>query len=390
MRKVAIMGVGMTKFGPTEKSQVELFAEAAMEAINASNIKTKDVQALFLGNGLGDFEEGQLNLAGFCANELGLPPETTAMRFEGACASASVAIRNAFLLVASGAYDIVVAGGTERAFSMGTSLATRTFAMGTDSKYEEFSGLTFPGVFAMLAHLYANKYNIPLPKLKERMAMVAVKNHKNGAKNPLAQFQKEITVETVLKGFVVADPLQLFDCCPFSDGGAAVVITTDEIAKKHVEKPVYILGAGQGSAGSLCRQKDYTIMPSRIASAKQAYKMAGVGPKDINMAEVHDCFTIAEIVLLENLGFYDFGTASEAVEKGETEIGGKIAINPSGGLKAKGHPVGATGAAQVYEIVKQLRGECGARQVENAKIGMTDTLGGDAGTIVNLILGIQK
>ncbi len=388
MRKVAVMGVGMTKFGPTEKSQVELFAEAAMEAINTSNIKSKDVQALFLGNGLGDFEEGQLNLAGFCANELGLPPETTAMRFEGACASASIAIRNAFLLVASGAYDIVIAGGTERAFSMGTSLATRTFAMGTDSKYEEFSGLTFPGVFAMLAHLYADKYNVPLPKLKERMAMVAVKNHKNGAKNPLAQFQKEITVETVLKGFVVADPLQLFDCCPFSDGAAAVIVTTDEIAKKHVEKPVYILGAGQGSAGSLCRQKDYTIMPSRIVSAKQAYKMAGVEPKDIGVAEVHDCFTIAEIVLLENLGLFEFGTASEAVEKGETEIGGKIAINPSGGLKAKGHPVGATGAAQVYEIVKQLRGECGARQVENAKIGMTDTLGGDAGSIVNLIFGI--
>ncbi|GAB6274372.1 MAG: beta-ketoacyl synthase N-terminal-like domain-containing protein [Peptococcaceae bacterium] len=388
MRKVAIMGVGMTKFGPTEKSQIELFAEAAMEAINTSNIKPKDVQALFVGNGLGDFSEGQVNLASFCANELGLPPETTAMRFEGACASASIAIRNAFLLVASGAYDIVVAGGTERALSMSTSLATRTFAMGTDSKYEEFSGLTFPGVFAMLTHLYASKYNVPLPKLKERMAMVAVKNHKNGAKNPLAQFQKEITVETVLKGFVVADPLQLFDCCPFSDGAAATVITTDEIAKKHVEKPVYILGTGQGSAGAVCRQKDYTIMPSRIASAKQAYKMAGVGPKDINVAEVHDCFTIAEIVLLENLGFYDFGTASEAVEKGETEIGGKIAVNPSGGLKAKGHPVGATGAAQVYEIVKQLRGECGARQVENAKIGMTDTLGGDAGTIVNLILGI--
>jgi acetyl-CoA C-acetyltransferase/acetyl-CoA acyltransferase len=388
MRKVAIMGVGMTKFGPTEKSQVELFAEAAMDAINTSNIKPKNVQALFLGNGLGDFAEGQVNMASFCANEIGLPPETTAMRFEGACASASIAIKNAFLLVASGAYDIVIAGGTERALALSTSMATRTFAMATDSKYEEFSGLTFPGVFAMLAHLYADKYNIPLPKLKERMAMVAVKNHKNGAKNPKAQFQKEITVETVLKSFVVADPLQLFDCCPFSDGAAAIVITTDEIAKKHVEKPVYILGTGQGSAGSLGRQKDYTIMPSRIASAKQAYKMAGVGPKDINVAEVHDCFTIAEIVLLENLGFYDFGTASEAVEKGETEIGGKIAINPSGGLKAKGHPVGATGAAQVYEIVKQLRGECGARQVENARIGMTDTLGGDAGTIVNLILGI--
>ncbi len=388
MRKVAVAGVGMTKFGKTDKSLVELFSEAAMEAITESNIRPGDIQALFVGNCLGDFAEGQANIAGFIASELGLPPSVPATRFEGACATASVAIRDAFMWVASGFYDTVLVGGVEKILHMGTPLATRTFAMASDSRYEEFSGLTFPGVFAMLAHMYAHKYGIPLPVLKERMALVAVKNHKNGAKNPLAQFQKEITVETVLNSFMVADPLQLFDCCPFSDGAAALVLTTEEKARKMVQKPVYVLGIGQGSAGSLCRQKDYTVMQSRVASARQAYEMAGVGPGDIDVCELHDCFTIAEIVASECLGFFEFGKGSEALETGETAIGGKIPINPSGGLKAKGHPIGATGAAQAYEIVKQLRGECGDRQVDGARIGMTDTLGGDASTIVNLILGV--
>ncbi|MGB9904821.1 MAG: thiolase C-terminal domain-containing protein, partial [Desulfotomaculales bacterium] len=364
------------------------FAEAAMEAITTSGLKPQDIQALFVGNVLGDFEEGQMNIAPFCAAEIGLPPSVPATRVEGACASASVAIREAFIWVASGFYDVVLVGGTERATAMGTPLATRTFAMGTDSRYEEFAGLTFPGAFAMVARLYAVKYGIPLELLKERMARVAVKNHKNGAKNPLAQFQKEITVETVLNSPLVADPLQLFDCCPFSDGAAALVLTTEEKAKKLVEKPVYILGVGQGSNGPICRQKDVTRIRAREEAARQAYRMAGLTPRDIDVCELHDCFTIAEIVASESLGFFDFGRGSEALEKGETEIGGRIPINPSGGLKAKGHPIGATGAAQAYEIVKQLRGECGDRQVEGARIGMTDTLGGDLATIVNIIYGV--
>jgi acetyl-CoA C-acetyltransferase/acetyl-CoA acyltransferase len=378
----------MTKFGISEKSNVEMFAEAAMEAINTSNLKPKDIQALFVGNVLGDFEEGQMNIAPFCAHEIGLDVSVPATRVEGACATASVAIRDAFIWVASGFYDIVLVGGTERAMAMGTPLATRTFAMGSDSKYEEFSGVTFPGVFAMIARLYSKKYAIPLEKLKERMAMVAVKNHKNGAKNPLAQFQKEITMEKVLTGPMIADPLQLFDCCPFSDGAAALVLTTEEIAKKLVEKPVYILGFGQASNGAICRQKDITRIKAREVASKKAYEMAGLTPGDIDLCELHDCFTMAEIVASEGLGFFDFGKGSEAVEKGETQIGGRIPINPSGGLKAKGHPIGATGAAQGYEIVKQLRGECGGRQVEGAKTGITDTLGGDLATIVNIIYGI--
>ncbi|SFQ95417.1 thiolase domain-containing protein [Desulfoscipio geothermicus] len=388
MRRVAVVGVGMTKFGSSDKSQVEMFSDAAMEAINESNIRAKDIQALFLGNGLGDFEEGQMNMAPMCAAELGMPMDAPATRVEGACASASVAIRDAFMWVASGFYDIVLAGGTERATAMGTPLATRTFAMGSDSKYEGFNGITFPGAFAMVARLYANKYGISLEKLKERMAMVAVKNHKNGVKNPLAQFQKEITVETVLNSFIVADPLQLFDCCPFSDGAAAIVLASEEVAKRLTDKPVYILGVGQASNGPLYRQKDITRIRAREAAAAQAYKMAGLTPADIDVCELHDCFTIAEIVASEGLGFFAFGKGSEAVEKGETAIGGRIPINPSGGLKAKGHPIGATGAAQAYEIVKQLRGECGDRQVKGARVGMTDTLGGDFATVVNIIYGI--
>ena len=388
MRRVAVAGVGMTKFGPSEKTQVEMFAEAALEAINGSNIETGDIQALFVGNALGGFVEGQANIAPLLASELGMPPDVPSTRFEGACASGSVAIRDAFMWVASGRYDRVLVGGTERCTVMGTPMATRAFAMASDSRYEEFNGITFPGVFAMVAHLYSSKYSIPLAKLKERMALVAVKNHKNGAKNPLAHFQKEITVDTVLSGFMVADPLQLLDCCPFSDGAAAIVLAAEDVAKKLTDKPVYIRGVGQGSAGPLYRQRDLTVPVARVAAAGQAYGMSGLQPSDIDVVELHDCFTIAEIVATEALGFFEYGAGSEALERGETEIGGRIAINPSGGLKAKGHPIGATGVAQAYEIVKQLRNECGDRQVKGARIGMTDTLGGDLACMVNIIYGV--
>ena len=387
MRKVAVVGVGMTKFsGKQEKTCVELFAEAAMDAINEANLKPKDIQALFLGNVLGDFSEGQGQPQAFAADYIGAS-NIPANKYEGACASASAAARDAFMWVASGFYDIVLAGGTETAAKMGTPLATRTFAMGSDSRYEYPSGITFPAVFAMLAHLYAQKYGIPLEKLKQQMAQVSVNSHYYGARNPKAHFQKEITMDKVLDGFVVCQPLQLLDCCPFSDGGSAVVLASEEKAKKLTDKPVYVIGVGQASAGNLPSQKEYLPrIRSRELSAKQAYDMAGLSPRDIDVCELHDCFSIATLIALESLGFFEYGKAGEAVERGETKLGGKIPINISGGLKSKGHPIGATGTAQIYEIVKQLRGECGERQVEGAKIGMTDTLGGDGGTLCNLIL----
>ncbi len=387
MRKVAIVGVGMTRFtGAQPKTAVELFAEAAMDAIAESNIKPKDIQALFIGNALSDIAEGQAQIQVFAADYIGLD-HVPANRYENACASSSVAFRDAVMWVASGAFDIVLVGGTETAAKMGTPLATRTFAAASDSRYEYPCGLTFPGVFALLTHLYARKYGVPLERLKRQMAQVSINSHYYGARNPKAQFRKEITVDDVFNSIMVAQPLQLYDCCPFSDGASAVVLACEEKAKKLTDKPVYVVGLGQASSGNLASQKDY--LPRLIArelSAKQAYSMAGLTPRDIDLIELHDCFSIATLIALESLGFFDFGKSGEAVERGETKIGGKIAVNPSGGLKAKGHPIGATGTAQVYEIVKQLRGECGERQVEGAKTGMTDTLGGDGGTICNAIL----
>jgi acetyl-CoA C-acetyltransferase/acetyl-CoA acyltransferase len=240
----------------------------------------------------------------------------------------------------------------------------------------------------MMTHLYAKKYGIPLEKLKNQMADVAVKNHRNGTFHPLAHFRKEITAETVFNSIMVADPLQLFDCCPFSDGAAAVVLASAETAKKLIERPVYFAGVGQCSAPPLTNQKDITRVRAREESAKQAYSMAGLGPKDIDFCEVHDCFTIAEIAATEGLGFFDFGEGGNGAERGETKIGARIPVNPSGGLKARGHPIGATGAAQVYEVAKQLRGECGERQVEGAKTAMTDTLGADLCVVCNMIFRI--
>ncbi|MDP7285586.1 MAG: hypothetical protein QGG79_00310 [Dehalococcoidales bacterium] len=388
MRKVAVVGVGETKFSAAqEKTSVELFAEAAMEAITESNLKPKDIQALFLGNVLGDFSEGQGMVQVFAAENIGCR-NIPANRYEGACASASMAVRDAFMLVASGFYDIVLAGGVERAAAMGTALATRTFAMSSDSRYEFPSGITFPALFAMLAHLYAARYGIPIDKLKEQMATVSVQSYHYGMFNPKAHLRKEVDVEAVLKSFMVSTPLQLHDCCPFSDGAAALILASERAAKKLTNRPVYITGVGQASSGPLANQQDYLPqLQAREISSQQAYNMAGVKPKDIDVCELHDCFSIASLIAAEGLGFFEYGKSGEAWMKGEAAIGGKVAINPSGGLKSKGHPIGATGAGQVYEITKQLRGEVEPeRQVDGAKIGMTDTLGGAGGTLVNMVL----
>ena len=388
MRKVAIAEACMTKFGKHEKTSVELFAEIGLKTINKAGLEPRDIQALFLGNCLGGFEEGQAHMAPFAHSAMGLPMSSPAMRFESACATATVAIRNAALLVGAGVYDIVLAGGVEKTTNLSTSLATRTFAMASHGQYETPTGITFPGVFAMAAHMYADKYNIPLPELKKHMAEVAVKNHYYGSKNPKAHFQKEITVNDVLNGIMIADPLQLLDCCPFSDGASAVLITTQEKAKKLTNKPIYIAGMGQASAGGLYIQQDITKAMARKTASKQAYLEAGIKPTDIDVCELHDCFTIAEIIAIEALGFFKAGKGYDAATKKDTYIGGKVAINTSGGLKAKGHPIGATGAAQVTEILEQLRGEADKRQVEGAKIGLVDTMGGDFGTVCNIILTV--
>jgi acetyl-CoA C-acetyltransferase len=387
MQKVAVVGVGQTRFsGAQSRTNVELFTEAALEALASAGLKNKDIQALLIGNVLSDFEEGQQIAHTFIAENLGLS-HVPANIYDGACASSSVAIQDAFIWIASGMYDLILAGGMERAATMGTRLATQTYSMYTDRFYDYPSGITFPAVFALLAHLYAKKCGLEMAALKEQMALVSVKAHKYGLLNPRAHLRRALTVEKVLRSPMVCQPLQVYDCCPFSDGAAAVVLASEKMAAKLTDRPVFITGIGQTSAGSLASQQEY--LPWSIArelAARQAYRMAGVSPRDIDVCELHDSFSIAEILAVESLGFFERGKGGEATMKGETMIGGKVAINPSGGLKAKGHPVGATGAAQVYEIFRQLRGECGETQVEGAKIGMTDAMGASGNIHCNMIL----
>lgn len=389
MRKVAIAGTGHTDFASgAKKTEIELFCEAATEAMAEASAGPGDIQALYCGNVFGDFSEGQGMIQSYIANELGCW-HIPATRFEGACASATLAIRDAFMWVASGFYDIVLVGGTEKATAMGTPLATRTFAMGSDSKYEFPAGLTFPGFFALLAHLYSDAYKVSMERLREQMSLVSVQSHFYGTKNPHAQFQhKEVPAEEVSKGFMVASPLRLLDCCPFSDGAAALVLASEDAAKKLTDKPVYITGVGQASSPRLSAQAPYLPrIRARELSARQAYDMAGIGPESVDLCELHDCFSIASLIAAENLGLAENGKAGELWEKGETRIGGRIPINISGGLKAKGHPIGATGASQACEVARQLRGDLAeqGRQVEGARIGLVDTLGGD-GVISNLVL----
>jgi acetyl-CoA C-acetyltransferase/acetyl-CoA acyltransferase len=395
MRDVAVVGVGHTKFGRhPDKSLIELFGEAAIEAIRDAGIDKKKIEAIFLGQHVGEMTDGSSNISGFAAAEIGLPG-LPASRYEGACASSSIAFRDAYFLVAAGIYDVVLVGGTERLQSAGTPLGTRALATCTDGVYEFNAGLTFPGAFGMAARLYADKYGIPLDDLREKMAHVSIKNHKNAALNPLAQFYKKmgnLTVDDVVNSRMIASPLTLMDCCPMTDGATACVIAEGKIAEELVEKPIYVLGAGQSSAGGLYRQKDITVPQSRVKSSRSAFEQAGLTPDDIDFVEIHDCFTIAEIIASEAMGFFEFGEGADAVAEGKTQIGGKLPINPSGGLIGKGHPVGATGTSQIYGLTEQLRDKMEPRelQVKGAKVGMTDTLGGDFGTLCNIILSTRR
>ncbi len=391
MRRVAVIGTGHSKFCfNSPKTSVEMLAEVAMDAINEANLTPKDIQAVNVGNVLGDFEEGQGMVQSFFANDIGCF-NVAASRFEGACASGSMAVRDAVMWVASGYYDIMLVGGVEKCTAMSTGLATRTFAMFGDSRYEYPAGFTFPAVFALLSHLYSSKYGIPLATLKEQMAAVSVQSHEYAMLNPNAQIQKAISKEDVLKSFTVSSPIQLQDACPFSDGAAAVVIASEEAAKRLVKKPIYFAGIGQSSSGKLSSQHKYLPrIRARELASEQSYRMAGLTPADMDLCELHDCFSIAAMIAAEGLGFFEYGKSGEAWENGETRIGGKIPINLSGGLKAKGHPIGATGVSQVYEITRQLRGDMAAqgRQVEGAKNGIIDTLGGD-GVLISMILTNQ-
>jgi len=340
------------------------------------------VQAVYYGNVVGGETEHQLHTSPQAASILGLPAVPTT-RIENACASSHVAFRHAVMEVASGTSDVVLVGGGERVLNVPTAESTEYFAYASDAAWEQPLGLTFPGVFALIARAHMQKYGTT----EAQMAAVAVKNHKHAVHNPKAQFQKEITLEQVLRSAYVADPLKLYDCCPFSDGGAALVLASEEVAKKS-RKPIWVLAAAAAADWMLMADKrDLSRVPATERAAAAAYRQAGIGPEDVDVVELHDCFTIAEIVATEGLGLFEPGAGGRAVEEGLTSLGGKIPVNVSGGLKAKGHPIGATGAAQVAEIVTQLRGEAGPRQVDGARRGLAHTLGGNTATVCVSLFG---
>jgi len=381
MREVAVIGIGLTKFGELwNKSFRQLITEAGSKAILDSGIEGKDIDAMYIGSMSSGRFIGQEHIGALVADASGFSHmHIPATRVEGACASGGLAVRQGYLSIVSGVNDVVVIGGIEKMNDVGGVSATETLATAADQEWEAFFGATFPALYAMIAKRHMHKYKTT----KEQLAQVAVKNHANGAKNPNAQYRREIPIEMVLNASPVATPLGLFDCSPVSDGSAAIVMCAADIAKKYKDNPVKIIGSGQGSDTlPLHGRRDICTLDATVHAAKKAYKQANIKPSDVDLAEVHDCFTIAEICAIEDLGFVKKGEGGKAIDRKITTLDGTIPVNTSGGLKSKGHPVGATGVAQVVEIVQQLRGEADRRQVKNAKIGLAHNVGGSGATSV--------
>lgn len=405
-RGVAVVGAGMSKFGIfKDKDSRDLLVEAYTEMLSSvdKGIDPKDIDAMWLGNFSNDFYVHQGHMGPIVADILGHTPKPVT-RTEGACASSTLAFRDAVFSIASGFYDIVMAGGVEEMSKVTTEEATEGLALALDRPYEGIPGFTFPGVFASLANAYFQKNGAT----REHLINVTVKSHNNARLNPKAQFnasirdimnqrierskkkgepmptwrdEKEFLRDPVANP-VIAWPMMLYDCCPISDGASCTLLVAEEIAKSFTDNPLYVVGIGQGSGRPLHTGASLTYFEANRNAAKEAYGMSELTPKDIQFSEVHDCFSIAELIHMEDLGFVKEGTAFKAVEEGYTRLDGPTPINTSGGLKCKGHPVGATGIAQLYEVWKQLRGEAGERQIpnKNLRIGATHNLGGTGGT----------
>ena len=385
MREVAVVGVGLTEFGEKwDTSFRNLFVEAGAHALEDAGMGGDEIDEIFVGNMSAGRFVLQEHVGALIADYAGLASNHIPVtRVEAACASGGLAFRQAYTAVASGVSDIVVAAGVEKMNDVDGSETTDALAGAADREWEGLVGATFPGLYSMIAVDYMHKYGLT----REQLGMVSVKNHRNGAKNPIAQFQKEITLDTVLNSTLVADPLRLMDCSPVTDGAAAVILCPLERAKEFTDSPVKVLGIGQATDTiALHDRRDISTLDATTAAANMAFRQAKIERKDVGMVEVHDCFTIAELCAIEDLGFAKKGTAGKLTEEGWTARDGGLPINPSGGLKACGHPVGATGIKQVCEITEQLRGEAGARQVD-ADIGMTHNVGGTGATVVCNILG---
>jgi len=385
MRDVAIIGTGLIRFGELwDKSLRRIWAEAALAALDDAGVERVD--HITIGCMSSGLFVGQEHLTSLLADELGMAG-TPATRVESACASGGLALRTGIAEIASGLSDVVLVTGVEKMTDVDGADATYALGTAADQQWEGFHGITFPGLYAMMAQVHMQRWGTTI----EQLAKVAVKNHANGLLNPHAQYHLKIDVDTVLSSTMVADPLHLLDCSPITDGAAALVLVpldkaADLAGGKQVVK---VTGSGLATDSiTLANRADLAELAAVRLAGERAYAMSGRTPADIDVVEVHDCFTIAEIMATEALGFFEPGQGGPAIERGDTAIGGRLPVNPSGGLKAKGHPVGATGVAQVAEIVAQLLGKAGDRQVEGAKIGMAQNMGGSGGSSTVHILEV--
>lgn len=370
VEKVCVIGAGSTKYGKLQESIADITVQASVDAIESAGIEPKEIDAGYISNVFGVADK-QVHLGPVVMSNLGIS-EKPSLSIESACGSGSVSFREAFANVAGGFYDAVLVTGVEKVTHTGTEWTTTYFSYCSDFFYEGQAGASFPGLFASMARAYLTEFKAT----EEDLAMVAVKNHDNGLLNPKAHLRKKITIDDVMNSAVVASPLKLYDCCPFSDGASSVILCNEKFAKQHTKNYIRVVGSGRGgSPAALQGRHHLTTIPSTKIAAEAAYKMAGIKPKDVDFAEVHDCFTIAEIVDSEDLGFFEKGKAVQAVRDGRTRLNGEISINPSGGLKSKGHPIGATGVGQVVEVFDQLTGKAGERTVKDAKVGLTHNFG---------------
>lgn len=385
MREVCVVGVGLSEWGEVWKTSMrDLYVDAALAAIK--NAGVDHIDSMYVGCMSGGLFVGQEHLGALMADYLGVKG-IPAVRVESACASGGIAFRQAFIEVAAGFSDIVLASGVEKMTDCSPDDDTNALAAAADAEYEVFHGATFPGLYAMMANAHMARYGTT----REMLSAVAVKNHKNGSKNPVAQYPFTITAEQVAGSVMVADPLRILDCSPITDGAAAVIVTTVDVAKKLGRPYVKITGSAIGTDTiALAQRDDITTISAATIASKKALQMANRKLDDIQFAEMHDCFTIAEVILCESIGKYKPGQAGPAILAGETALEGKFPVNSSGGLKSKGHPVGATGVAQIIEVYKQLTGQAeNGRQIpKSPKIGMAQNMGGSGASSVVHILEV--
>ncbi|AXR81015.1 3-ketoacyl-CoA thiolase [Natrarchaeobaculum sulfurireducens] len=386
MSDIRVAGTGLTAFGNApERTGRDLFAEASIAAFEDSGVPREDVDAVFYGNFMGELAEHQGHQGPLMAEAAGV--DAPATRYEAACASSGVAVRDAVVRIRSGAADVVLVGGVERMTNLGTAGATEALAIAADELWEVRAGMTFPGAYALMAQAYFTEYGGE----HEDLAHIAVKNHENALPNDNAQYQNAIEVSDVLEAPQVSSPLGLYDSCPISDGAAAVVLTSAAYAEAHgLEAPVAITGSGQGGDRFALHDRDYLARsPAAREAGEEAYADAGVDAGDVDVAEVHDCFTIAEVLAIEALGLEPVGKGITAARDGRTTAEGETPINLSGGLKAKGHPVGATGASQIAEITTLLAGtHPNSESVDDATIGVTHNAGGTVASAVVHVLEV--